>query len=158
MIKADYVRRAPNDGKHACHWPGCNAQIKPAFWGCFKHWSLIPYPLKQAIWDTYNPGQEISKSPTPAYLKAANDVEQFAQRYIIRNEHPEKITERLSKIQESSKPLSDWEKDFISKMTAKHYGNFTLTDNEYPKLQEIYYKISAAPARRLRNPDGTKAY
>ena len=44
-------------------------------WGCKPHWFALPKPLRDRIWTAYKPGQEITKTPSPAYLAAARDVE-----------------------------------------------------------------------------------
>lgn len=74
MSKADYVREAPFIGGHLCHWPGCTAQVKPAVWGCRKHWNMLPKRLRDKIWATYWPGQEINKKPSGEYLEVIREV------------------------------------------------------------------------------------
>lgn len=81
--KADYVRAQPQTRAHTCHWPGCGAQVPPAMWGCRTHWYRLPSRLRAAIWATYRPGQEITMTPSPAYLQA----DENAQRWIRENEH-----------------------------------------------------------------------
>ena len=44
-------------------------------WGCKKHWFMLPRGLRQRIWATYRPGQEIEKNPSARYLHAANEVQ-----------------------------------------------------------------------------------
>ena len=46
-------------------------------WGCKKHWFKLPRGLRAKIWATYRPGQEITKTPSAAYLKAADEVEKW---------------------------------------------------------------------------------
>lgn len=75
--KAAYVVRQPGNGKHTCHWPGCSVICPPAMWGCKSHWQKIPAPLQRAIWASYVPGQEISKTPSRAYVKAARAIEDW---------------------------------------------------------------------------------
>src|SRR3546814_12786916 len=68
-FKASYVlRQAASDSKHTCHWPGCGQIVPPAMWGCKKHWFTLPKDIRDGIWRTYKPGQEISKSPSAEYL------------------------------------------------------------------------------------------
>jgi hypothetical protein len=85
--KADYVRRMirtqPADG-HKCHWPGCETVCKPAQWGCLKHWRKLPKHLRDKIWATFKPGQEVSKTPTRAYIEVAREV----QAWIAENAGP----------------------------------------------------------------------
>ena len=37
----------------------------------------LPKRLRNRIWATYVPGQEITKTPSEAYLKAADDVQEW---------------------------------------------------------------------------------
>lgn len=60
---------------HTCHWPGCRIQVPPAMWGCKLHWFKVPKHLRDQIWATYVPGQEVTKTPSAAYIKAAQAVE-----------------------------------------------------------------------------------
>ena len=61
--------------KHTCHWPGCPKEVPPAMWGCKPHWFALPKHLRDRIWATYRPGQEITKTPSPAYLEAAREIQ-----------------------------------------------------------------------------------
>lgn len=62
---------------HTCHWPGCGKAVPPAMWGCKAHWFSLPKPLRDRIWLTYRPGQEISKTPSLKYIEAAQAVQQW---------------------------------------------------------------------------------
>jgi hypothetical protein len=57
--------------RHTCHWPGCTKAVPPAMWGCKPHWFKLPKPLRDAVWNAYVPGQEISKTPSAKYLAVA---------------------------------------------------------------------------------------
>lgn len=61
--------------KHHCHWPGCPKEVPPAIWGCSRHWFKLPKSLREQIWQTYRPGQEITKTPSAAYVKVALEVQ-----------------------------------------------------------------------------------
>lgn len=61
--------------KHTCHWPGCTIEVPPAMWGCKRHWFTLPRTLRNRIWATYVPGQEITKTPSDDYLDAALAVQ-----------------------------------------------------------------------------------
>ena len=74
MSKADYVKAQRQDRNHACHWPGCKKQVPPAMWGCKPHWFRLPKHLRDAIWDTYEPGQEVRMDPSADYLRVAQQV------------------------------------------------------------------------------------
>lgn len=68
---------------HTCHWPGCNAEVPPRLWGCRTHWFMLPKRLRDLIWITYHPGQEITKTPSDAYIDAAHQVQDW-----IRENYP----------------------------------------------------------------------
>lgn len=63
--------------QHHCHWPGCKTKVPPAMWGCSSHWFKLPKHLRDRIWNTYRPGQEITKTPSEAYLDAAGAVQEW---------------------------------------------------------------------------------
>ena len=48
-------------------------------WGCRKHWFKLPKRLRYKIWETYVPGQEITKTPSQAYLDTADEVEEWCR-------------------------------------------------------------------------------
>lgn len=75
MSKATYVKAAKQTRAHTCHWPSCNKQVPPAMWGCAPHWFRLPKALRDRVWATYRPGQEISLDPSAAYLAVANEVQ-----------------------------------------------------------------------------------
>lgn len=77
MTKAAYVLSQGQTRDHACHWPGCSKQVPPAMWGCKDHWFMLPADLRQRIWATYRPGQEVNGDPSDAYLNAADAVQQW---------------------------------------------------------------------------------
>jgi len=56
---------------HLCHAPGCKIPVPPKMFACRGHWFALPKRLRDAIWATYRPGQEITKDPSPEYLSAA---------------------------------------------------------------------------------------
>ncbi len=68
---------------HTCHWPGCGRSVSPAMWGCKLHWFTLPKRLRDRIWATYRPGQEIDKRPSETYLDAAQAVQHW-----IREQYP----------------------------------------------------------------------
>jgi len=71
MSKAEYVRRQGQTRNHTCHWTGCERQVPPAMWGCKEHWFKLPKPLRDAIWQAYVPGQEITGTPSTKYIATA---------------------------------------------------------------------------------------
>lgn len=56
---------------HHCHAIGCETVTPPRLFMCPVHWRLVSKPLQRAIWQTYQPGQEVTKLPSRAYLGAA---------------------------------------------------------------------------------------
>lgn len=62
---------------HICHWPGCGNPVPAKLWGCRTHWFKLPKDLRDKIWATYVPGQEIRKDPSQAYLTAAKEVQEW---------------------------------------------------------------------------------
>lgn len=86
MSKADYVTGQASRGQtreHHCHWPGCKTQVNPAMWGCRKHWFMLPKFLRDKIWDTFEPGQEINMTPSRDYVAVSREVQEW-----IRENHP----------------------------------------------------------------------
>lgn len=63
--------------KHFCHWPGCPVQVPPKLWGCKYHWFKLPVSLRNEVWATYKPGQEVTKTPSPSYLHVARQVQDW---------------------------------------------------------------------------------
>lgn len=56
---------------HTCHALACQAPC-PAVWlMCLAHWRLVAPALQAHVWATYRPGQEQTKDPSRAYLRAA---------------------------------------------------------------------------------------
>jgi len=84
--KADYVRSQRQTRNHTCHWPGCDRQVPPAMWGCKQHWYELPKDLRDRIWRTFRPGQEVNGSPSREYLEAAREVQAW-----IAAQQPERL-------------------------------------------------------------------
>lgn len=75
MSKAEYVRSQGQTRSHTCHWPSCGKQIPPAMWGCSTHWFRLPKALRDKVWAAYEPGQEVSMTPSRSYLDVAREVD-----------------------------------------------------------------------------------
>ena len=84
--KVAYVKRALPARDHACHWPGCPAQVPPAKWGCTKHWFLLPPEIRSRIWRAFKPGQEINLTPSSEYLAAANAAQAWIKNWLARQD------------------------------------------------------------------------
>ena len=67
---------------HLCHARGCKAPVPPRMFMCRGHWFMVPKPLRDEVWRTYRPGQEITKDPTREYL----DVTDVAIREVAKKE------------------------------------------------------------------------
>lgn len=76
-VKVAYVKRQGQTRDHTCHWPGCNKQVPPAMWGCYTHWKRLPKTLRDEIWRAYEPGQEITMSPSREYVIVARRVQDW---------------------------------------------------------------------------------
>jgi hypothetical protein len=48
-------------------------------WGCKDHWFTLPKFLRDRIWATYRPGQEVRKDPSLEYIVAAQFVQWWIQ-------------------------------------------------------------------------------
>lgn len=48
-------------------------------WGCKSHWFRLPKVIRDRIWATYRPGQEISKTPSKAYLIVAGGAQKWIE-------------------------------------------------------------------------------
>lgn len=56
---------------HHCHATGCGTKVPPAMFMCKKHWFSLPKPMRDAVWETYRPGQCDDWRITTAYADAA---------------------------------------------------------------------------------------
>lgn len=65
---------------HVCHATGCEVEVPPRMFVCRKHWRRLPRTYQMAIWDTYKPGQEITKDPSDEYLHAAMAAVRYLER------------------------------------------------------------------------------
>lgn len=75
--KRAYVKSQGQTRNHYCHWPGCTRQVPPSMWGCITHWKRLPKYLRDLIWTTYEPGQEVDLTPSTDYLDAADRVQEW---------------------------------------------------------------------------------
>lgn len=66
---------------HRCHWPGCDRYVPPRMWGCRPHWFTLPIEIRRRIWAAYRSGQEVTKTPSKAYLAAAAEAQEWALAY-----------------------------------------------------------------------------
>ena len=63
-------------------------------WGCKPHWFTLPKPLRDRIWATYRAGQEITKTPSDAYLKAAEEVRLWCLQHDLNKIAPTLLEQR----------------------------------------------------------------
>lgn len=57
---------------HHCHAIGCAVIVVPERLMCKRHWSLVPRPLQQAVWQHYRPGQCDDMRPSREWHTAAD--------------------------------------------------------------------------------------
>ncbi len=72
---------------HKCHWPGCDKEINPQYWGCVPHLLLLPSHIKQSLWKYYRYGGRGSKTSFPvkmAYKRAHESALEFAQAWEVK--------------------------------------------------------------------------
>ena len=60
--------------RHICHAEGCQVEVLPRLLMCLKHWRLVPRAIQRRVWQEYEPGQEITKDPTPEYLDVMHEA------------------------------------------------------------------------------------
>lgn len=46
-------------------------------WGCSYHWFKLPASLRAKVWATYRPGQEITMTPSEAYMSVMQEVQEW---------------------------------------------------------------------------------
>lgn len=66
---------------HLCHWPSCKIEVPPAMFACKRHWYTLPLLLRNKVWQTYTPGQELTKRPSADYLEVAAEVQDWIRQY-----------------------------------------------------------------------------
>ncbi len=83
--KVQHVLRAKQDRNHHCHWPGCPELVPPAWWGCRRHWYMLPTPIRDRIWKAYRPGQENDMRPSEEYINVALEAQRWIQEHYPSN-------------------------------------------------------------------------
>lgn len=79
--------------KHTCHFPGCPVEVRPALWGCKKHWMSLPKRLRDAVWREFRPGQEIFKNPSGSYVAVAKEVHEWCMQQIRKQPPNSRLTQ-----------------------------------------------------------------
>jgi hypothetical protein len=59
---------------HTCHTMGCTEIVPPKMLMCRNHWFELPKSDRDLVWQLYSPGQEITKTPSVAYVQAVNRI------------------------------------------------------------------------------------
>jgi len=54
---------------HTCHTVGCDVEIPPKMLMCKRHWYELPREDRDLVWSLYEPGQEITKTPSAEYIR-----------------------------------------------------------------------------------------
>jgi hypothetical protein len=59
---------------HTCHATSCPVEVPPKMLMCKKHWGMVPKPIRNQVWATYQFGQENGTGPIPsaAWHRAAD--------------------------------------------------------------------------------------
>lgn len=61
--------------QHHCHAHGCKRDVAPKFLMCRFHWNMVPKQAQDAVWQSYQAGQELGKAtPSALYLEAAENA------------------------------------------------------------------------------------
>lgn len=58
------------NASHDCAARGCTQQIPLHRLMCGPHWRKVPRKLRQRVWGSYRPGQEIDHNPSGDYVRA----------------------------------------------------------------------------------------
>jgi hypothetical protein len=98
--KVLHVKLQGQTRQHHCHWPGCDADVPPAKWGCSKHWFTLPKPLRDRVWAAYVPGQEVTATASAQYVVVAREVQDWIAQQEL-NSPPEAGDQRAA-------PLEQW--------------------------------------------------
>lgn len=77
--KAIYVTRRGQPRPHTCHWPGCAQRIALSQLMCRDHWLRLPKHLRDGIWRTFRPGQEIDGEVSSGYQRALRAVLRYVR-------------------------------------------------------------------------------
>ena len=61
--------------RHHCHARGCTVPVPPKLLMCRRHWFMVPKPIRDRVWEHYQPGQEDREvEATEAWHQAADDA------------------------------------------------------------------------------------
>lgn len=58
--------------KHTCHAEGCSMPVPPSRLMCRRHWSMVSFHLRDAVWKHYRVRQCDDKQPSEAWCRAAD--------------------------------------------------------------------------------------
>lgn len=72
--KSIYVTRPRQPRTHSCFWPECPQRVAASQLGCAPHWRRLPKHLRDAIWRSFRPGQEIDGVVSAGYRRAVRSV------------------------------------------------------------------------------------
>lgn len=61
---------------HMCHGK-CGKKCPPWLWGCLDCWRRLPLSIREAIKESYRPGQEVDKRPSREYIASALAAERW---------------------------------------------------------------------------------
>lgn len=66
---------------HHCHARGCKTAVPPKMFMCKRHWYMLPKRLRDAVWATYRPGQEVTKDPSDMYMAVSREAIEWLARH-----------------------------------------------------------------------------
>lgn len=66
--------------EHTCHATNCKRVVPPKMFMCKSHWYKLPATIRSAVWREYVPDQEITKTPTTAYLRIAQHAISYIEK------------------------------------------------------------------------------
>lgn len=158
--KVAYVKGQGQTRDHHCHWPGCPEQVPPAKWGCTRHWFKLPKPLRDRIWRTFDPGQEVAGTPSKDYIAAAREV----QAWIKANDepspqlqlgtdepvaalHPKPIMVRLI----DGRQVDDYSEEWRHECEARYIANLPSREARQGYLQFVRGRRGAEAGQRLED-------
>lgn len=134
---------------HLCHWPGCKIEVDPVRWGCLDHWQKLPRELRQGIWRSYVPGQEIKKNPSPEYIEAAKAVRDW----VLAQQAPEPDTEQLF-ADEPEQPAPRDERDpvaHIRHLPVEEQLKYCQARYVYPRQRQVIDPTGKHPIHSKMN-------
>jgi hypothetical protein len=141
--KVAYVKGKGQTRDHHCHWPGCPEQTPPAKWGCTRHWFKLPKDLRDRIWLTFDPGQEVNGTPSTAYLAAARAVQDW-----IGAAAPVPVGPRLVTLVDG-RQVDNASEDWRHECEARHVAELPSRERRQAYITAVRDRRGAAAGQQL---------